>query len=177
MTGSDLTTATEEALERCSLGRDADRLAEPPTLDDVYRVNTNRDGEPVFVPLVEIDLETTDEPELAAVYRIAAEVIRAVHPACRDEHVRQYDVVFAYGDTSWWDWDEEQRRIAVRPRDAERLTREPDFGPPELRDRLEELDDGDDEIPPVAWGETLGEWEYYTDDDDWSWLFFMGGAG
>lgn len=176
MDSSALATDAADALERCSFGRDEKRLAEQPTLEDVYRVTTNRDGDPVYVPLVEVALETTDEPDRASVYRIAATIVRQLHPHFRDEHVRQYDVVFAYGETSFWNWEVEKRRIAVRPRQAERLERDPEFGPAELRERLEELDDGDDEIPPVAWGETLGEWEYYHDDSDWSWLFFAGGA-
>lgn len=163
------------ALERCSFGRDRDRLAEPPTLEDVYRVNTTRDGDPVYVPLVEVDLETTDEPDLDAAYRIAVEVVSAVHPVVRDEHVRQYDVVFAYGETSWWDWEGEQRRISLRPEEADRLSCDPGFEAAELRTHLEELDDGDDEIPPVAWGEPLDRWEHYS-DDDWSWALLFGGA-
>ncbi|EMA41753.1 hypothetical protein [Halobiforma nitratireducens] len=174
MSQSTLPAEVDDALERCSFGRDEDVLAAPPALEGVYQVNTSRDGNPIYVPLVEIDHETTDDPDLDTVYRIVAEIVRTVHPVFRDEHVRHYDVVFAYGETSLWDWEGEQRRVAVRPRQAERLTREPDFGPAALRDRLEELDDGDDEIPPVAWGETLAEWEYYRDDGDWS-IGFMGG--
>lgn len=176
MSQSSLQTEGSDALERCSIGRDADLLATQPSLEDVYQVNTNRDGDPVYVPLVEIDLalETTDEPDMERVYRIAAAILETLHPRFRDVHVRQYDIVFTYGDTSFWNWEPTQRRIAARPDDAERLTREPGFGPAELREHLETHDDGDDEIPPIAWGETLSEWEYYQDDDDWSWLFFMG---
>ncbi|OVE84136.1 hypothetical protein [Natronolimnobius baerhuensis] len=178
MDRSALVTTARDTLEQCQLGRDGERLDSPPTLDDVYQVNTNRDGDPVYVPVVELTLETEDDPELAAVYRLTATILRRLHPHFRDVHVRQYDLVFSYGTTSWWHWDVTKRRISARPQDVDALTRDAGFDAVDLRERLEEGDDGDDEIPPVAWGETLGEWEYYHDDSgDWSWMGGFGGFG
>lgn len=174
MDTSALTDEATAALDRCTFGADDDRLAEPPELNTVFTVNENRDGDPVLLPWIDVDLTTAADPDRAAAYRIAAEIVEAVHPAFRDEHVRQYDVVFEYGETSLLSWSGDKRLIAVRPRQAERLTREPEFDARALRDRLETLDDGDDEIPPVAWGEPAKEWEYR--DDDLSWMFGMGGG-
>lgn len=173
MDTSALTEDAEAALDRCSFGRDADRFEEPPALEDVYVVNTTREEEePILLPLIEVNLSTTEAPPLQAVYRITAEIIGETHPVFREAHVRQYDLVFEFGETSLLDWQGERRLIAIRPRQADRLTREPEFDAAALRDRLEELDDGDDEIPPVAWGKAPKKWEYT--DDDMSWLFMFG---
>ncbi|MCU4975217.1 hypothetical protein OB955_21175 [Halobacteria archaeon AArc-m2/3/4] len=158
----------QTALENQQFGRDADLFASAPTIDDVASVNTHRDGEPIYVPVIEIALESTEEPDRAAAYRIAAAAVRAVRPALADIHIRHYDVLFSYGETSWTGpWMKEKRRIAVTPRLLERLDREPSFDAAALRSAIEDRDDGDDEIPPVAWGEPLAD-SYYYDTEDWS---------
>lgn len=157
----------EAALEHASFAGDEDRFASPPTVDDVAEVNTHRDGDPVYVPVIEVDLETTDEPDRDAAYRIAGTICRALRPAFADEHVRHYDVLFAFGERSWWE-PREQRRIAVTPALVERLDREPDFDARDLRRAIEAADDGDGEIPPVAWGEPLGNAYYHGSGDDWA---------
>lgn len=158
----------QTALENRQFGRDADLFASAPTVDDVASVNTHRDGEPIYVPVIEISLESAEEPDRAAAYRIAAGAVRAVRPALADVHVRHYDVLFSYGETSWTGpWTKEKRRIAVTPRLLERLKREPSFDAAALRSAIEERDDGDDEIPPVAWGDPLPD-SYYYETDDWS---------
>ncbi len=158
---SESTKAAESALETVTLGRDADLVAEPPTIHKTPEVNTHSDGEPIVVPIVELTLDMDDEPDRAAGYRIAAGVLEAVHPEYSDSHVRNYDVHLVYGDGSWVS-QPDKRRIAITPALVERLSREPDFDAHDLRREVETQDDGDDEIPPVAWGEPLDYWHEET---------------
>lgn len=170
---STLAERATDALEAHSFASEERHLSEEPQLDNVFVVNTNRDDEPVLIPWIDISFTTDDDPDKAAAYRIAAEVVKALHSVFRDVHVRQYDIVFQVSDPTWLDWSGEQRLIAVRPRQADRLTSEPNFDVRSFRNRLEELDDGDDEIPPVAWGEPADKWEYR--DNDWDAMFGTGG--
>jgi len=163
--GSELDSAVESALDSVRVDRDADAIAEI-ELDGVHTVNTHRDGEPIHAPVIEVDTGA-EPPDLDVAYRVAAAIVRALRPAVVDEHVRQYDVTFVFGETSWTGpFERETKRIAVTPELLERLDREPDFDAVDLRAAIEEEDDGDDEIPPVGWGEPL-ESAYYR-DDDWS---------
>lgn len=158
---SESTKAAQSALESVSLGRDADLVAEPPSVYKTPEVNTHRDGDPIVVPIVEVTLDTDDEPDRATGYRIAVGVLETVHPEYSDSHVRNYDIHLVYGDDSWVS-QPEKRRIAVTPALTERLSREPDFDAHDLRREVEAQDNGDDEIPPVAWGEPLDYW--YSDE-------------
>ena len=171
---STLEAGARDALERVPFGADADAFESPPQVSDVAEVNAHRDGDPIYVPVIDVDL-ALEEPDLAAAYRITGAIVRALRPVFAEDHVRHYDVVFAYGERAWRGFGEkEKRRIAVTPDLVERLDREPSFDDRDLRREIEDRDDGDDEIPPVAWGEPLGH-SYYTDYEDWgTWGAFGG---
>ncbi|QSG02087.1 hypothetical protein [Natranaeroarchaeum sulfidigenes] len=156
-TTSESTKAAQSALETVALGRDADLVAEPPSVHKTPEVNTHRDGDPIVVPIIEVTLDTDDEPDRATGYRIAAGVLEAVHPEYTDTHVRNYDIHLVQ-DEDTWVRQPDKCRIAVTPALVERLTREPDFDAQDLQREVEAADDGDDEIPPVAWGEPLDYW-------------------
>lgn len=151
---SESTEHARAALETVSFGRDDSLVDGDPSIDHVPEVNTHRDGDPIVVPVATVELDADEDPDRASGYRIAAAMLGALHPEYTDSHVRNYDILLAYGDSSWVSGGE-KRRIAVTPDLAERLAREPDFDAADLRREVESRDDGDDEIPPVAWGEPL----------------------
>jgi len=95
------TEAARVALESISLRRDADLVSEPPSVESTPEVNTHRDGEPIVVPVVEVELATDEEPDRATGYRIAGAVLGAIHPQFADSRVRNYDIHLVYGDDSW----------------------------------------------------------------------------
>ncbi len=131
-------------------------LAEPPTIDSVHHVNDHLDGDSIFVVTVEFDLDTDHEPDRQTAYELAAKAVRSVRSAFASDHVRSYDVVFRYGDASWGGLGSKPgRRIAVTLELADRLDREPSFDAAALQAAIETADNGDSEIPPIAWGEPL----------------------
>lgn len=157
--GSSLTEQPQAALDETDFGRETELLADPPSIESVPKVNTHEDGDPIYVPVIDVTLDSDGEPDRTTAYRIAADVITAVHPRYADTKVRNYDVQFVYGEPRLGGLiGTTKRRIAVTPDLAERLDREPGFGPSELREAIESRDNGDDEIPPVAWGEPLDYW-------------------
>lgn len=169
---SKLESEAGEALERASFGGEA-RFSSAPAVDDVATVNTHRDGDPIYVPVVEVAL-ASDDPDLDAAYRITGAIVTALESVFADEHVRHYDVLFALGDSSWWE-TADRRRIAVTPDLVARLGREPSFDARDLRRAIEERDDGDDEIPPVAWGEPLDN-QYYSERSSGDWAAYGTGG-
>lgn len=131
-------------------------LSEPPAIDAVHHVNDHVDGGPIFVVAIEFDLDTDHEPDRQTAYELAARAVRSVRSAFASDHVRSYDIVFRYGDASWGGLGSKPgRRIAVPPELADRLDREPSFDAAALQAAIETADNGDSEIPPVAWGEPL----------------------
>lgn len=148
---------TADANEALAASFDAAlELSEAPSIDSVHHVNDHVDGDPIFVVTIEFDLDTDHEPDRQTAYELAAKAVRSVRPAFASEHVRSYDIVFRYGDASWAGLGSKPgRRIAVTPELAERLDREPSFDAPALQDAIETADNGDSEIPPVAWGEPM----------------------
>lgn len=141
-----------------------EQLAAHPTLDRVAVVNEHQDGQPIHVPKVDVDLGETEAPDVDAAYRIAAAVVRALHPVFEGKHVRHYDVEFAFRAPSLSE-PRQRRRIAVTSVLADGLVRNPDADAAALRDAIEERDGGDDELPPVAWGDPLPD-SYYRDASD-----------
>ena len=126
-----------------------DELAVAPDLAEVDKVNVHRDGEDVLVPVVTVVFEGTGEPAAETVWEITADVFRAVQPVFRDDHVRHYDVQFAYADA-----DGEAavfRRITASQDLVDEFVTDATLDVPALRERIRAGDDGDDGVPPVYW--------------------------
>ncbi len=126
-----------------------DELAELPEVHEVNKVNVHRDGEDVLVPVVPVVFEDAGDPDLNTVWAFVGRVLRALHPAFADHHVRHYDLQFAYADV-----DEEAviyRRITVDQPLVERFLDDPAVDLAALREAVAEGDDGDDGVPPVNW--------------------------
>lgn len=111
----------------------------------------DRDGEPVYVPIVHVPLGTTDAPGMGLVFEYVASVLEVVHPLCADVHVRHYDVQFSFGPGGLL-VSGECRRVSVPLEMGARVCEEPTYRAHDLRRDVEEGDDGDDTHAPVLWG-------------------------
>ncbi|ARS90416.1 hypothetical protein [Natrarchaeobaculum aegyptiacum] len=106
----------------------ASHLERPPRVRTIRRVDEARNEEPAVVPVVRVDLETADTPgtELACEY--VADVLRAVHPACRERaiSVQRYELEFGVGPGGLLVGGE-CRRIDVPPALADRVVDEGEY--------------------------------------------------
>ncbi|WIV66697.1 hypothetical protein [Natrialbaceae archaeon AArc-T1-2] len=132
-------------------------LEHSPTVRDLVVVDYE-DGEATYVPVVRIDLETTDAPGLDLLVEYVADVLETIHPELEDERVRHYDVQFTFGPDGLF-VPSECRRIAVPPTMAERLVADADYRAHDLQRDLEDGDDGGADAP-VVWSDC----EDYDDD-------------
>ncbi|WP_290816882.1 hypothetical protein [Halovivax sp.] len=144
-------------------GRLNDRLAEthtverthlerPPRVSELATVGRTDDGAPVVVPIVEVELGSTEPPSEELAFEFVASVLRAIHPELSERSVRHYDVRFRFGPSGLL-VSRNCMRIAVTPALAERLVAEDDYRPRDLRRAVRRADDGDEAEAPVLWGE------------------------
>jgi hypothetical protein len=122
-------------------------------LTGVAVVNEGPDGEPVVVPIARFSLgEDVENPAMDLVWELVGEAIEAVQAPFKDIFVRHYDVQFTFDGDELFE-AEECRRIALTDEFVDRYTTDAGFDTIALCDAVEEADDIDDEIAPVAWGE------------------------
>lgn len=136
--------------ETLSPGRGS-HLERAPTVRRLAIVDGDGD-ESTFVPIVRIDLGTTDAPGLDLVFEYVADVLEAIHPALEERNARvdHYAVEFAFGPDGLL-VDGECRRVAVRPELAAKLLEHDDYRAFDLR-RDAERADRDDAVTSL-WGE------------------------
>jgi hypothetical protein len=116
-------------------------------------VNEGPDGEPVVVPVARFSLgEAVDDPDMDLVWDLVGAAVAPLADAFEEVFVRHYDVQFTFDGDGLLE-AEECRRVALSTDLVERFVAEPSFGVAELRAAVEERDDIDDEVAPVAWGE------------------------
>ncbi|WP_255192562.1 hypothetical protein [Natronobeatus ordinarius] len=125
-------------------------LERPPTVRELAVVD-RVEGDPVYVPVVRVDLGTADTPGLELVFEYVASVLEAIHPELADERVRHYDLQFTFGPGGLL-VSGECRRVSVPPELADRLVSEPRYRPRDLHRDVKRGDDGGEEAP-VLWGD------------------------
>lgn len=125
-------------------------LERSPTVRKLVVVD-REDGEAVYVPVVRIDLGTTDAPGVDLLVEYVVDVLETLQPELADEQVRQYDVEFTFGPDGLF-VDGECRRIAVPAAMAERVVTDADYRAHDLRRDLADGDDGGPDAP-VLWGD------------------------
>lgn len=125
-------------------------------------VNEGPDGEPIVVPIARFSLgESVEDPDMDLVWRLAPIALRAMHHAFEGVYVRHFDVQFTFDGDGLFE-AEECRRMAVPSELTERFVTDAGFGAGELRTAMLEGHDIDDDIAPVAWGESKD----YSDTDN-----------
>ncbi|WP_090506406.1 hypothetical protein [Natronorubrum sediminis] len=109
------------------------------------------DNATTVVPVVRIDLETTDTPGMKLVLEYVASVLEAIHPALESSDVRvsHYDVECTFGPDGLL-VEGECRRVSVAPELADRLLEDERYGAFELW-RDVKRGDRDDETPTTLW--------------------------
>lgn len=143
------------------VGRLEERLAEthterrthlerPPTVRELAVVD-RVEGEPVYRPVVRVDLGTADAPGMELVFEYVASVLEAIGPELAGERVDGYDVQFTFGPDGLLVAGE-CRLVSVPPELAERLVGEPRYRARDLHRDVKRGDGGDDE-PSVLWGD------------------------
>ncbi|RQG94483.1 hypothetical protein [Natrarchaeobius chitinivorans] len=119
----------------------------------VDRVETaGGDSQPVYIPVVRIDLETTDAPGMDLIYEYVADALEAIHPTLveREERVAHYDVEFTFGPDGLF-VEGECRRVSVPPELVERLVTEESYRAFDLQREIKRGDRTDG--PSVLWAE------------------------
>ncbi|WP_255168621.1 hypothetical protein [Natrononativus amylolyticus] len=115
-------------------------------------VVADEDGRSWYVPVVSVDLETTDAPGPELVFEFVAPVLEAIAPVFAGERVHHYDVRFTFGPDGLL-VSRSCRRVAVTPELAARLG-EPSYRAFDLRRDVDRGGDGEGR-PPVLWGECV----------------------
>ncbi|EMA56255.1 hypothetical protein [Halococcus thailandensis] len=117
-------------------------------------VNEGPGGEPIVVPIARFSLgEDVEEPDYDLVWELVSEGLHALQPALEGVFVRHYDIQFTFDGDELFE-AEECRRVAVTPDLADTFVSDASFDTGVLRDAMLDADDIDDEIAPVAWGES-----------------------
>ena len=117
-------------------------------------VNEGPDGEPIVVPIARFSLgESVEEPDYDLVWELVGEGLHALQPALEGVFVRHYDIQFTFDGDELFE-AEECRRVAVTPDLADQFVADAGFGVGELQDVILDANDIDDEIAPLAWGES-----------------------
>ncbi|WP_440763740.1 hypothetical protein [Natronorubrum sp. DTA7] len=157
---SELASALDDRLAEALGPGTGSHLERSPTVRRIAVVDADaesRDGSadegdrPMLVPIVRVDLETTDAPGMELVLEYVADVLEAIQPEleARDERVRCYDVEFTFGPGGLIVAGE-CRRVSVAPDLAARLLEDERYGAFELLRDVERADrDGDG--PTVLW--------------------------
>jgi len=116
-------------------------------------VNEGPDGEPVVVPIARFSLgEDVENPDMDFVWDLVGEAASALHDPFDDVFVRHYDIQFTFDGDELFE-AEECQRVALTDALVDRFATDAGFNLNNLRDAVEQADDIDDEIAPVAWGE------------------------
>jgi hypothetical protein len=116
-------------------------------------VNEGPDGEPVVVPIARFSLgEAVEDPDMDRVWDLVGEAARALQAPFDDVFVRHYDVQFTFDGDELFE-AEECKRVALTDDLVDRYATDAGFDLAALRAAVEDADDIDDEIAPVAWGE------------------------
>jgi hypothetical protein len=116
-------------------------------------VNEGPDGEPVVVPIARFSLgEDVENPDMDRVWELVGEAATALQAPFDDVFVRHYDVQFTFDGDELFE-AQECRRVALTDELVDRFATDAGFGLADLRDSVETMDDIDDDIAPVAWGE------------------------
>lgn len=152
LTSSD--TGADEADERLKSVASVSEAAlrSPPTVKTVAEVNEHADtGDPILVPVVTCSLEGESEPSKDAVAQYVGAVCERLSGIYPNDHVRQFDIRFEFGSGGLFG-SRDCRRVTVPPELAAKLT-DMEYDYRDLATDVEEGDDGDSVIPPVAWGE------------------------
>ena len=128
-------------------------LERPPRL---HQLATRRgdDGQRRLIPVIRVELGSTEPPSETLAFEFVASVLEAVHPLSTDEGatIEQYDVQFRFGPDGLF-VSRSCFRVAVPVVLAVRLVTEDDYRAHELRRDVKAGDDGDEETPPVLWGD------------------------
>lgn len=119
---------------------------------DEIAVVADEDGCRRYVPVVRVDLDTSDAPGPKLRFEFVAPIVEAIAPAFAGERVHHYDVRFTFGPDGLL-VSGPCRRVAVTPELAARLD-DPAYRAFDLRRDLERRDDGGEQ-PPVRWGECV----------------------
>ncbi len=130
----------------------ASHLEQSPTVRHIAVVDSETET-PLVVPIVRVDLETTDAPGMKLVLEYVAAVLEAIHPVLdgRKERVDHYDVEFTFGPDGLF-VEGECRRVSVAPELAARLLEEERYGAFELWRAVKDADRSDD-TPTTLWGD------------------------
>ncbi|MFP9191826.1 hypothetical protein [Natronosalvus vescus] len=128
-------------------------LERPPAVRELAVVERIEDDEPVYVPVVRVELGMTDPPSMELVFEFVASVLEAIHPVLeeKDVRVRHYDVQFTFGPSGLF-VSRLCQRVSIPPALADRLCADARYRPIDLRRDVESGDDGGDETAPVLWG-------------------------
>ncbi|SIS04662.1 hypothetical protein [Natronorubrum thiooxidans] len=134
----------------------ASHLEQSPTIRRLAVVDTRGDNEtetPVYVPIVRVDLETTDAPGMKLLLEYVAAVLEAIHPVleAREEAVHHYDVEFTFGPDGLF-VEGECRRVSVAPELADQLLESARYGPFELWRDVKRADSNGDS-PTALWSD------------------------
>ncbi len=126
-----------------------ERAAEKATVADEP---TGREATSV-VPVIQVELGSTEPPGTELAFDFVASVLEAVHPELAGAvPVRHYDVQFRFGPDGLL-VSRNCFRVAVTPALADRLLTEETYRTHDLRRDVKAADDGDEETAPVLWGE------------------------
>lgn len=130
-------------------------LEHPPRVRSLAVVG-EMNSHPSHVPVIRVDLGTTDAPGPDIVFEYVASVLEAVHPLLASEGVlvHHYDVQFSFGPGGLL-VSSECRRVAVPLELVDQLVSDDRYRPHDLRRDVTAGDDGDDATAPVAWGECV----------------------
>ena len=112
---------------------------------------TGGDERPALVPIVRVDLGTTDAPGTRLLFEYVADVLESVHPvlAEREVPVHCYDVEFTFGPGGLL-VSGECRRVSVAPALADRLCDDDGYRAVDLRRDVARADRSD-ETPTTMW--------------------------
>ncbi|WP_440770583.1 hypothetical protein [Natronorubrum sp. DTA28] len=157
---SELADALDDRLAEALGPGTGSHLERSPTVRRIAVVGADFEGHdgsadegerPAIVPIVRVDLETTDAPGMKLVLEYVADVLEAIQPEleARDERVHRYDVEFTFGPGGLIVAGE-CRRVSVAPELADRLLEDERYGAFELLRDVERADrDGDS--PTALW--------------------------
>jgi len=116
-------------------------------------VNEGPNDEPIIVPIARFSLgEDVETPDMDLVWDLVGEATQALQEPFDDVFVRHYDVQFTFDGDELFE-AEECKRIALTDDLVDSYATDPGFTLQALRDAIEDGDDIDDDIAPVAWGE------------------------
>ncbi|WP_089649954.1 hypothetical protein [Halobacterium hubeiense] len=149
----DLESCQEDADETLRTAVENSYDVEECGVTGVAVVNEGPDGEPVVVPIARFSLgEDVENPDMDFVWNLVGEAANALQDPFDDVFVRHYDIQFTFDGDELFE-AEECQRVALTDALVDRFATDSGFTLRDLRDAVEEADDIDDEIAPVAWGE------------------------